>query len=536
MSGTSQLIKFSKTIEVGQYSSGLHQSFDTFLEATQFIETLKGSAIAPSDTERWAMNVYPGIYPENPFIPDFVHPMSVVPFGAIISGDSTAGKVLLSSGLGTVGNFVLIGALSSADVGLWVRNSASLYTPLEVEFGSIGAGDTLIFTDPSETITFAGGESTAAAVAAVINAQGVLLEAFDRWGRVEIRKTTDADLTLGSTGTANAALGFSTSQATTNNTTSLEVRRATNIVATTSTRAGVIVGDRDIGGAGENALENIIALLNGNGVDVIDGANAVLIDPNVTGNITRGLYLRDSGSIVETYSGKIINNPTDVLIQAGCEFRPHGTAYEDTTNNGTFTPRVPAESIKLVDTPDLFDIAVKDVEGALEQTMEARVQYLSPSGMNALVGTGPTHDFIGNAEVWAFAGSGIDRSVFGNLYVPDFDFGVGTVFKLRFNLAQTTAPDTTTTGNAVQWLIDVNYITAGDSITTPPVSDSYDEVQNLGGSVNERTSDIVVTLTSGNVTKNDMIQFEFKRSPGDVDDTYSAIMGLMGVELTFGSS
>jgi len=540
-------VKFSRKIQVGSGGGFQNvQSFATITAAVAYINDLP-PAQQPSDGSRFLIELYPGYYTERMWLPDFVSLKGVSPTECLIFGDGVANGAIVSVGLGGVSNCIIIPALATnpVDVGLWIRNSASIFTGHQSTYGTVNNGDTLTFragANPPETFTWSAGSMvpTAAQLAAWIMATAVNVEAFDRWGYLELRGVVDDVVTVFSTGTINAALGFSTTANTVSNTANYEVRKAQDLTilpgpSAAVNQAGILIGDR-FSGAGVNYLDGVSVILCNNGVEIIDGSNASLWQPSINGCANIGVSIDGTCECDGGFS--LSNTNFDVQIASGAIFRPRAFAYRpDKVNDlgGTIDVQVPAESIKLQDTFDLFDVTVKDIEAAIEGLTDSRLLFLTPSSIFAPAAGGATKGLIGNAEVWLFKGTGGTNSVYGALYIPNFDFGVGTVFKMIFNLAVTTAPGAIAKG--VQWYVNVSYISGADSVSAPTVTDSFDIVQSISGTTNNaRTSDITAILTNAKISKGDLILFELKRDPGDSDDDYTNDMALLGVELTFGSS
>jgi hypothetical protein len=318
---------WGRELLVGYKAAGAKdlESFETIADALAYIESLPAEE-QPSLTNTFMLRLHPSAFAENVWLPDYVGIIGIAPLGSIITGDpSHRDKPTISIGIGYISNVTIFtGDIQAA--GIFIRNANSGYTIIESEFGSIGAGDTLIVDHNliTNTITFAGTETDADDVAAAITAQGTNIKGINRYGRVEIRPAgtppADAALTVKSTGTANAALGFSTVSDTTYESPSLEIMLTDNVIISNCTDGIlqtdlglgnyvatrlIIIGNTDgihVESYGKINFTDAVMFFNGYGIRLEDNANISMYGGFSRYSFQYDIVLEGSGSILDARS------------------------------------------------------------------------------------------------------------------------------------------------------------------------------------------------------------------------------------------
>jgi len=530
MSGSLKLpdVRFSRRLQIGTSGFRDCQWFSTFAAAIAYLNSLPVGE-RPAEDRKYLLEVHPGAYPERVNLPDYCWARSIAPVSAFILGDGVAGGYTVSTGVGGLFNMFVLPQAPLQDVGWFLRNTKAVYT-VDITGAIVGTLDVTPGALAQETFTFTG-EATATAVAATINATGINVEAVVRFNFVEIRTTAADDITVNPTGTANAALGFSALVDTENPRPLFPYRKADDVIVAGAAQQGVLVTDLS---ASISYFDGLTSVVNGDaGIEIEDGVQVALWQPSITVNGNNGLRMLGTTVSVTVDGGSIIGNTGDDIDDQGGTLIVRATAFDSRTGGASLIPQVHAETIKILNADNLFDgILQPDVETVLNDFAKARVIYLTPSSMFALAG-GPTKGVIGTAEAWLFPGVGAARSLYGQLYIPDFKYGPGTMFRLRFNLAHTAVPGVL---EKVWFDINVAYIGGTDSLTAPVATDVFTANPLVGGPIvaNLRTADVDVDLTFGKIAANDLVLFELKRDPANVNDTYGSDTALLGVELLMG--
>lgn len=335
-------IKFAGIINIGP-SAGFRavEHFPTINEGIDYVNSLTGDE-TPADDTRYVFSWHAGIYTDKkPWLPDFCWLHGVSPIEQFLIGDGN-GDFLISIGIGGIINAGLAPVGVDYDTGIYFRNSGSVFSQDESNYPGPGIVGTLLVTPSGhaqETIMFAG-EADAAACAAEINTQGVNIEAYDIWGRLEIRsKIANENISIDKTGTANAGLGFSTTENTDNPTSLIENRKADNIAIRTTfgkdMTTGIQVDDR----FGFTFL-NSVNITQGAGstlIDVTPGASLFMITPSLVSINGTCLNMGD-GSYCEIDGGKAIGGDPSLTLHDNATLKARNFTYSRRSASGTIIP------------------------------------------------------------------------------------------------------------------------------------------------------------------------------------------------------
>lgn len=241
-------VAFSRTILVGPGNVGVRDSFATLAEALTHIKGLP-PAQQPSDLSRIKIVLGVGtILEESGFIPDFVHIVGEGQFICGMQGEDVANNFILSIGIGAAQEMAIFSGTRSTTplFGLWSRRTESLYIHQEdVSFPIAGGTLDLSGIGVSETVNVPASADWATFVSNMV-ALGTNVDFIDRFfgnageGVLELRNRTNATrtITVDSTGTANAQLGFSTTVDTSPNSAGQEVIKTDNVAVSGSGGAG----------------------------------------------------------------------------------------------------------------------------------------------------------------------------------------------------------------------------------------------------------------------------------------------------------
>jgi hypothetical protein len=187
---------------------------DTGAPFATISEALTEAGKVATSAERAIVCVSPGQYDEDIVLPDFVSLIGMSA-GVHIAGSGSADGFIVEVKQGvSIEDVTVVPKNANKEVGLIIQD-ATLQQGDEIVSSINGTlivnGKTGIGGD-DETFTFTG-ESTTDGVVALINATAVNVYAYNRYGKLAIISKLD-QLIIRSTGTANADLGYSTSEVT----------------------------------------------------------------------------------------------------------------------------------------------------------------------------------------------------------------------------------------------------------------------------------------------------------------------------------
>jgi len=236
-------VSYGRELNVGPGLVGVRDAFPTLKDCLDYIDALPALQ-KPADDYRYKIKTVPGWLMESGWIPNFCHVEGPGPWLGGLYGADADNNWMLSLGIGSVSNLGMHDGFvrtTQPNSCLWLRANEHLYIHQKnITFPF--AGGTLILAGtgitPDETVTLPPTANWAAFVAD-ITARGVAVFFYDGLhgnanegvvGIINITSTGGSrTVTIRSTGTANAALGFSTTSDTVTDSSVMDIRRTENM-------------------------------------------------------------------------------------------------------------------------------------------------------------------------------------------------------------------------------------------------------------------------------------------------------------------